>query len=130
MSPISNRKPFVSIPETKPAAESMPAAESSFFTVSLFSYGENGKTIRNSEPVPAAVPVVTAEEADKLNAEAIAAFEIYEQIRAKQRKRLEDGYGLTYSEDFNGERTVSLSKANEEQLSKRGYDLEEFKRSL
>ena len=65
--PISNRKPFVSIPETKPAAESMPAAESSFFTVSLFSYGENGKTIRNSEPVPAAVPVVTAEEADKLS---------------------------------------------------------------
>ena len=39
----------------------------SLFAVSLFSFGQNREAIRNSEPLPAAVPVTTPEEAEKLN---------------------------------------------------------------
>ena len=76
---------------------------------------------------PAVVPVKTAEEAEMLNAEAIIAFEIEEKIKAKQRERLDEGYGLTYSETFKNAQKVSLSKVNEEQLVKNGYDLEDIK---
>ena len=77
---------------------------------------------------PAAIPVVTAEEAEKLNAEALVEFERQEKIREKARQRLNDGYGLTYAENFKEGRIVSLSKANEDQLIKKGYNLDEFKK--
>ncbi len=166
-SPTSNRKPTVSVPETKPVidvkpaagtkpvemkpvvetkpaevkpvAETKPAVETKPVVETKPAEAKpveakpaETKPVAQSKPeenlLPAAVPVVTAEEAEKLNAEAIVAFEILEKIRAKQRKRLDDGYGLTYSDVFNGGRDISLSKANEEHLLNKGYDLEEFKK--
>lgn len=77
---------------------------------------------------PAAVPVVTAEEAETLNAEALVEFEIQEKRIAKERARLERGFGLAFSEQFEKYKTVPMTKANEDALKKKGYDVEEFKK--
>ena len=77
---------------------------------------------------PAAVPVVTAEEAEKLNAVAIVEFEIQQKRIAKERARLERGFGLAFSEQFEEYKTVPLTKANEDTLKKKDYDVEEFKK--
>lgn len=71
--------------------------------------------------IPVAVPAVSLEEAERLNVEAVASFEHSGKVRAKQKKRLNDGYGLTFSEEFKNVRIVSLSKKDEEQLIKKGY---------
>ncbi len=55
-SPTTNRKPTVSVPETKPVTESKSAVEA-----------KPVETKPEEKPLPAAVPVVTAEEAEKLN---------------------------------------------------------------
>lgn len=108
--------------ETNPIAKTKPVAETKHAKTKQME-----ETNRKGKFFPVAVPVVTAEEAERLNAEAIVDFDILEKIRAKQKKRQDDGYGLTYSEEFNSDRTVSLSKSNEEQLLKKGYDIDEFK---
>jgi len=80
----------------------------------------------NQPPAPVAVPVATPEEAEKLNVEALSEFEKSE----KERERLENGFALAYSEDFRRLVKVSLSKASEEQLTKRNYDLDEFRQQM
>ena len=138
--PVTDPKPKTDVKptETKPAVETKPVAETKSVAETKPAEVKPvetkpaetkpvAETKREEKLLPAAAPVVSAEEAEKLNAEAIVAFEVLEKIREKQRKRLDDGYELTYSEGFNGGRSVSLSKENEGQLSKKGYDLEEFK---
>lgn len=111
--PVAKMKPAdVKPTETKPVVETK-TAETMLFEEKL---------------APAAIPVITAEEAEKLNVEAFVLFEKLKKIRAKERQRLERGYGLAFSEQFKDYKKVSLSKTNEEQLSKKGYDLDEFKK--
>ena len=98
--PVAQTKPL----ETKSAAETSP----------------------EGKPVPVAVPVATQEEAKKLNAEALIEFEIFKKIRAKTQDRLKRGYKIAFSEQFKDYKTVTLSKSNEEMLSKTGYDLKDF----
>ena len=115
--PVTETKPKTDAKptEVKPVAETRPVETKPAEAKPVET--KPAETKPQSKPeenlLPAAVPVVTAEDAEKLNAEAIVAFEILEKIRAKQRKRLDDGYGLTYSDVFNGGRDISLSKANE-----------------
>ena len=92
--------------------------------------GQDEVFLQRSDAKPKAVPVVTAEEAEKLNTEALAEFEIWEKIRAKERERLERGFVLAYSEDFKELVKIPLSKANEDQLAKKNYDIEEYKKQM
>ena len=85
------------------------------------------KSIAEENFPPIAVPVITAEEAEKLNAELLVEFEKNEKNREKERERLERGYRLVLSEQFADCKNILLSKTNEEQLSKKGYDLVDFK---
>lgn len=78
---------------------------------------------------PAAVPVVTPEEAEKLNAEAIAEYKMQEKIKAKEQERLDRGFALVFSDVFKDLIPVPVSKADEEQLTRKQYDVNDFKKS-
>ena len=75
-SPTSNRKPTVSLPETKPLTEKKPVSETK--PVAEAKPMTEAKPVAETKPqkpeeklLPAAVPVVTAEEAEKLNEYAV-----------------------------------------------------------
>ena len=136
------KKPAETMPkEAKPATDARPKTDTKSaeeMPVEIKPVAETKPTetrpVANAKPekkpVPTVVPAATAEEAETLNAEALVEFIIREKIRAKQKKRLDDGYGLTYSEEFISTRFVSLSKASEEQLLKKGYDIDEFRKRM
>ena len=148
-SPMTNRKPTASVSQAKPVTEVKPTVEAKPIEerpVETKSVAETKpaevkpveakpaetKPVAQTKPeetlLPAAVPVVTAEEAEKLNAEALVEFEIQQKRIAKERARLERGFGLAFSEQFEEYKTVPLTKANEDTLKKKGYDVEEFKK--
>ena len=72
---------------------------------------------------PVAVPVVTEEDARKLNAESLVFFENW----SKELERLKRGFILVHSEPFKEYKTVVLSQDLENQLINKDYDLVEFK---
>ncbi len=113
--------------ETKPVAETKPAEVNVAETKPA-----EPKPVAQSKPeenlLPAAVPVVTAEEAEKINAEALVEYETIQKRIDKERARLERGFRLAFSEQFEEYKTVPLTKANEDTLKKRDYDVEEFKK--
>lgn len=128
--PVAETKPV----ETKPVVETkLDEAKPAEMKPTETKAVTEAKSVSETKPIvaeklaPSAVPVVTAEEAEKLNAEALVEFERQEKMREKARKRLNDGYGLTYTENFKEGRIVSLSKAHEDHLLKKGYNLDEFK---
>ena len=108
--------------EIRPAAETTPSASKEGPTPS-----SNGSMFAD-KPAPIAVPVVSAEDAEKLNAETLVKFEKLEKIRAKERERLKQGYILSFSDPFEEYKAVVLSKSDENQLTKKGYDLRGFKK--
>ena len=114
--PATNDKPSVSVPQTKPVAEVKPAD------------AQTGIQTKPKEKLqPAAVLIVTADEAQKLNEEALIEFNKREKIRAKEMEKLTQGYVLAYYDNFKDCKNIPLSKTNEEQLLKKGYDLQEFR---
>lgn len=116
--PVTETKPT----ETKPVVETKPVETKPAETKPV-----KTTPVAEEKLASAAIPVVTAEEAKKLNAEALAEFEKLEKIRAKERERLDRGFSLAWQEDYKELIPISLSKANEDRLTKNQYVLDDFK---
>lgn len=146
--PVTEAKPAETKPvaetktvETKTVAETKPTEMKPAEVKPVETKPAETKPVAETKPEektkPAAVPVVTAEEAVKLNKEAVklneealVEFSKMEKERAKERERLERGFALAYSEDFKDLVKIPLSKANEDQLAKKNYDIEEYKKQM
>ena len=77
---------------------------------------------------PVSVPGVNREESEQANPDAVITLERSGEMKGNQRDLLAEGYGLICSEDFKNCKPISISKANEDRLVGKGYDVESFKK--
>ena len=119
--PVAEKKPAV---ETKPVVETKPAEVESVETAPI----AETKPVAQSKPeeilLPAAVPVVTAEEAEKLNKEAME----YAKPFDNRRQYIKKGFRRVINDKLKLFQTVRPSSKQETSLRNKGFDLEEFKR--
>ena len=154
-SPATNRKTTVSVPETKPVTDVKTAAETKPVEtkpVAETNPATEAKPVTEAKPktdtkpaetkpvadtktvgtnpeeklLPAAVPVVTAAEAEKLNAEAIE----YTKPWINLSSYVEKGYNNIYSANFNKLVGFNLTTSVEKSLQEKGFDVPDFKRRL
>lgn len=120
--PVVKTKPAETKPaeakpaEVKPVAETKPDTE----TKPAEAKPAEGKL------APAAVPVVTAEEAENLNAAALE----YSKTRMIVADHIKNGYKNVYSANFKRLFGVKLSEKQEQSLQEKGYDIHEFRNRL
>ena len=131
---VATIKPIEKPVETKPTTETKPEVDTKSAEkktvaetkLTMVKHDETKTKNGKEKLLPAAVPVVTAEEAKNLNMDALVVFEKTKKILVKEEERKQRGFSLVYKEDFKELTPISLSKSNAELLTKNNYNLEDF----